>query len=170
MPHKRRSFSRGLRRATDWVGSQPLSSMVTVAAGTAALLQTFTPFPDGETIIRLRGLFNWRSDQSTTDEFQIGAYGIAVVSEQAATVGIAAVPHPDTDASWDGWMYHTYFCSRFEFLSGVGVLADMVHTIVIDNKAMRKITGDDRLVLVVENSSGTGIQVLDQVRILSKVN
>ncbi len=166
----RAGFVRGKRMATDWSASAPQTALTTIAASTNALLQVFTPIIGGETVIRIRGLFGWRTDQAAADEEQLGAVGICKVSEPAATIGISAIPTPNTDAAWGGWIWHSYFASFFEFVSSTGVFADGLHRIVIDSKAMRKFDEDDRLVLVVENSAATGIRVADSFRILSKIH
>ena len=44
------------------------------------------------TLIRVRGIFTIASDQSAATETQVGALGVAVVSEQAASIGVTAVP------------------------------------------------------------------------------
>ena len=166
----RTTFVRGPRKGTDWSASTPVAAFVNVGGSAVALLETFTPIAGGETVIRTRGLFTWMSDQTGANESQIGAVGIGVVSEQAATVGITAIPHPDTDAAWGGWLWHSYFASRLEFVSAVGVLPEMAHNIVIDSKAMRKVGENERLVVVCENSSTTGIRVLTSIRLLSKLH
>ena len=168
--HRGGSFPRSQRKGTDWSASAVETAFTTVAASTAALLQVFAPIVGGETAIRIRGLFGWRSDQTASSEDQMGAFGIAVVTEQAATVGITAVPHPNTDAAWDGWMYHHYYASHVDALTSVGVINDSLHRIVIDSKSMRKVSEDDRLVVVIENSAPFGVEVFNSVRILSKLH
>ena len=166
-----RGFSRGVRRKVDWSASTPQASLNAVAAGSAALLQTFVAIVGGETVIRTRGSVGWQSDQAVADEVQLGAFGICVVSEQAATIGITAVPHPATDAAWGGWLWHSYFQSKLEFLSAVGLEPNFMHTMVVDSKAMRKVLDDEILCVVVENSHATfGIDVADSFRFLTKVN
>jgi len=165
-----RSFKRGPRRAVDWSASAIISTVTSLAGSSAALSQVFTPIVGGETLIRTRGLFSYASDQLAATENIVGAFGISVVSEQAATVGITAVPHPATDAAWGGWLYHTYFAARFGFLSSIGFEHDVLNHIVIDSKAMRKVDEDDRLVIVVENTSSTGMIFMDNVRLLSKIH
>jgi len=164
------SFRRGPRKATDWSASVILAGPINVPGSSAVLLETFTPIAGGETVIRTRGMLAWSTDQVGADEDQIGAFGIAIVSAQAASVGITAIPHPGTDAAWGGWLYHTYFFSKFELLSSVGANPDMAHSLVIDSKAMRKVDEDDRLVVVVENTAATGFEVYNSERFLSKVH
>jgi len=164
------TFVRGKRSATDWSASLPVSAFTTIVASGTLLAEVFTPIAGGETVLRTRGLFSYMSDQSAAIESQIGAVGIGVVSEQAASVGITAVPFPATDASWGGWLWHSYFQSRLEFLSATGFDPNMAHNIVIDSKAMRKVGENERLVVVVQNVSAFGIRVLSNIRILSKVH
>ena len=165
-----RTFNRGPRRATDWSASAELTAMVSLAGGASALSEVFTPLAGGETIIRTRGIFAWTTDNDASAEEQLGAFGIAVVSEPAATVGITAIPTPVVDAAWGGWLYHTYFASRTAFATAVGKEYDAVHQIVIDSKAMRKVDEDDRVVMVVENASPDGMKFWNSERILTKVH
>lgn len=168
---RQRTFRRGPRRPTDWSASIALTSYTALAAASAVISEVFVPIVGGETLIRTRGLFSFATDQEAANETQVGAFGIGIVSEQAATVGATAVPHPFTDAAWGGWLYHTYFASRFRFVSGVGVsFADGVTTQVIDSKAMRKIGENERLIVVVENIAAQGMVFWNSERFLTKVH
>ena len=161
---------RGSRKSTDWSASVPQTGLVALAGSTALLSQTFIPVAGGETVVRSRGLITFGSDQAAATESQLGAYGIAVVTAQAVSVGITAVLHPATDASWDGWLYHTYLSAHIQVVSASGIMPDMQHQIVVDSKAMRKVSEDDRLVFVIENTVSTGLQFFDSFRILSKLH
>ena len=165
-----RSFVRGPRKATDWSASSVATALVTLAGSSVVLLEIFVPISGGETLIRTRGFFTYGSDQAAANENIIGAVGIGVVSEQAATVGITAVPHPDTDSAWGGWLWHHYFAARIEVGSAVGFDPLMQQNIVIDSKAMRKVGDSERLVVVVENSSATGMRFSTAMRLLSKIH
>ncbi len=171
MARRARSFTRGPRRAVDWSASGVLTTGVTVAAGVALLLESFTPIVGGETLIRTRGVLAFWSDQSATNETQIGAFGIAVVTQQAVSVGITAIPHPGTDAAWGGWVYHTYLHARFQIGSAVGFQGNFATQIEIDSKGMRKVDEDERLVVVVENMNPShGFVIANSERFLSKVH
>ena len=170
MARRASSFRRGPRRATDWGASSVATAFTGVSGSTVALLETFTPIIGGETLIRTRGLLTIMSDQVTTQERQMGAVGIAVVTAQAESVGITAIPHPDTDAAWGGWLWHTYFARQMEFVTGAGFDPNWVQNIVIDSKAMRKVDEDERIVVVVENSSPHGMLINTSMRVLSKVH
>jgi len=167
----RSQFTRGPRKAVDWSASSVLTGDVAVAAGAAVLLEIFTPIVGGETVIRTRGLLGWRTDQTVADEVMFGAFGICVVTQQASSVGITAVPHPGTDAAWGGWLYHTYFFSDFQLGDLTGFSGKLMSLITIDSKAMRKVDEDDRLVTVVENTSSvSGFRFANSERFLSKVH
>jgi len=170
MAGRARTFRRGPRKATDWSSSAVLTAYVGVAASTIALLEVFVPIVGGETLIRTRGWLSIAPDQNASNEQFVGAFGIAVVSEAAASIGVTAVPSPDTDAAWGGWLYHTYFASQIRVGDSTGFISPPGINIVIDSKAMRKVDEDDRLVVVIENSAGFGLQVYNSERFLSKVH
>ena len=166
----RRFNNRGPRRSTDWSSSAPLATFTFLAASTAALLQTGTPPVGGETVIRTRGLVSIQLDTVIASEPNIGAFGIAIVTAQAESVGITAIPHPVTDAAWGGWFVHRFFSNQLKFLSGVGLEPQWATHYEIDSKAMRKIDEDERLVVVVENVSAFGMLIADQFRWLTKLH
>ncbi len=157
----------GSQRHGDWSGSTPQTSVGSIAASSAGLLITFTPAAAGETLIRTRGLFGWKSDQNVAAEDQFGAVGLCRVSAQAEAIGITAVPHPDTDAGYP-WLWHSYFASSFVFGTAVGMEPNFMHSMVIDSKAMRKVSDDERIVMVVENSTPFGISTYSALRLYSK--
>jgi len=170
MARRVRSFQRGPRRPTDWGASAPQSAALNIPASSAVLLETFIPIAGGETVIRTRGQFGIASDQKGADEDQFGAFGIAIVTQQAVSVGITAIPHPVTDAAWGGWMVHRYFSQQFVFVSAVGFHPQFMMEYVIDSKAMRKLDEDERLVVVVENIGAEGFNIQNSERILTKVH
>jgi len=158
----------GSKRHGEWVGSAVQTAFIGLAASSVVLDQIFTPFDAGETLIRTRGLFAVKTDQIATSENFMGAVGIGVVSEQAATLGITAVPHPDTDSGWNGWLWHSYWAGAILFGDATGFASPAVVSVPIDSKAMRKVGDNERLVLVVENSSAVGVQYYLNTRLYSK--
>ena len=163
-----RGFRKGTARKTDWSASAVQSAATNIPASSAVLVESFTPVGQGETIVRTRGALFFFSDQSTADEDIIAAFGIGVVTAQAVSVGITAIPHPGTDAAWDGWLYHTYLHSHFEFGSTVGFEFSAGQRIDIDSKAMRKVTSDEIVVVVAEAMSAVGFQLMNSERFLTK--
>ena len=101
------------------------------------------------------------------------AIGICNVSENASGVGITAVPHPITDMSWDGWLYHALLGPLISLTTteeGQTGLAMIRHE--IDSKAMRKLKAQDVTVGVVEVSTEIGTATMTfqaRTRILDKL-
>jgi len=159
------------RRLTQWTSTDPETAYIGLAAATALLDSTFvTDANNPETIIRVRGLLSLQSDQDGQDEQAFGAVGLAVVSDQAVAIGVTAIPTPYADAESDFWMMHQFWCSPVNFNSAVGVAMPSDRQYEFDSKAMRKITPDQTLCLVIENgSSAFGVLYRLDLRILSKV-
>jgi hypothetical protein len=109
------------------------------------------------------------SDQILASEFIVGAFGMCVVSEDAFAAGAASIPGPFSDASSDLWMVHQYFAQSFQFASGVGAgfNGSFGMQLDIDSKAMRKVTEEERLVVMVENGSADGMVFNVALRVLS---
>jgi len=123
---------------------------------------------DPATLVRSRGVFAVSSDQSITDETQIGSIGFAVVSQEAATVGITAVPVPSTAVLDERWFFIEGFIHNFAVQTAVGLDAMAGHQHIIDSRAMRKLNGGDSLVIVVENTAAFGFDIAVYVRFLLK--
>ncbi len=172
----RNSLVRGPRRKTLWTGTEvaatgyqavAVSSKVLLANLTAASLDPFTP----ATLCRTRGTFSVASDQQAADEFQVGAIGIAVVSEVARATGITAIPGPQTNSDWEGWLYWHGFSYEMAFGTAVGFHANFANEIIVDCKAMRKVNTDEAVVIVAENNSATHVfRVATNLRTLFKLH
>ena len=156
------------RKTRSWVASNVATGGTALAASTSALVEIVQPLVPDVTLLRMRGMFAWRSDNPGASENQLGSIGGIIVEEPAATVGITAIPTPSSDGDSD-WHYHTYFASRLEFVSGVGFDPNMFHSIVVDSKAMRKMSDTQRSVIVIENSAPFGMEFWWQVRYLLQV-
>ena len=93
-PRQRGGFTRAPRRAMIWLDLNSTTS--TLGAATNSSLQTtlnaaalaLRPF----TVIRSRGLIHLGSDQAAASEFQDVALGRIVVREEAAAIGVTALP------------------------------------------------------------------------------
>jgi hypothetical protein len=107
------------------------------------------------TLIRHRGLFHVQSDQIASNENPFGAYGICIVSDQALAIGVTAVPTPYTDADSDLWIVHGYWGAPVKVATAVG-FNDISQRYPFDSKAMRKLSPDETMILVVENGEASG--------------
>ena len=145
----------GRRRATDWELGFVSTSATNVAAGAAVLVGSISaalldPEAPG-TIIRTRGRVMILSDNAAAGENQIGAMGISLVSDQARSAGIASIPSPVSQATWDGWFVFKTLYNGHK-IAGTNLVVSAA-TFEIDSKAMRKFEGDQAIVLVVENAN-----------------
>ena len=159
-----------MRRDTVWVGASFITGVL-ASTNAVQLVTTFSaaalamlPF----TIVRTRGGMHVRSDQTGASEGYGIQMGMAVVSDQAVAIGVTAVPTPDSDINSDLWFVYEQFFSRFEFVSGVGVL-DIGHYFSYDSKAMRKVDIGQDLVQVVE-APNTSCAFQDSFRMLLKLH
>ncbi len=153
-----------------WAGSDATAhAFATVAASSAVILSSLSILVD-ITILRTRGVLAVGSDQVAATEFQIGAAGICVVTTAAFTAGIASLPTPVTENSWDGWLWYQSFAQRVVFGTAVGLEPQYVTSYQIDSKAMRKVGPDETIVCIAENASASaGLSVTCPIRQLMKV-
>jgi len=158
MTHSRgRTFRRGgisdsQRRKKTWSGFAEVGSLVNGfelpgattggAAGSALSLLQFSAansILSESTLMRIRGSVS--IPKSTPDQAGanfIAAFGIAMVTDEAATAGAVPNPADVNGASWDGWLFY-----RSTVLDTVETQAG-----VFDAKAMRKFNGGMSLVFV----------------------
>ena len=164
-----RRFREGSKRKTSWSSTVPETTFTSLAASTAIIDSTFVVSGDQpETLIRTRGQLLVTTDQQAAAENPFGAFGIAIVSNEAVAVGVTAVPLPYTDSESDLWLLHQFFAAPMRFVtSGMAVTAQRYD---LDSKAMRIVSPDQTVVLVMEvaTGSGVGIQYRLDARLLSK--
>ncbi len=141
-----------------------------VAASTKVLLGSFTVAGASETMRRTRGLVQWTTNQILASEFSIGAFGMCVVTEDAFAAGVASIPGPFTDAGSDVWFVHQFMMHSFQFASGVGIEGQFGNQYEIDSSAMRKVSEEQRVVLVVENGSANGAVFAFGIRLLASAS
>jgi len=174
----RRGFSRGhspSRRQTGWnIGPGGVSQTSFSASGASILGSGIAPGSDGLTVVRLRGSLDYAlSIANAGTNGMHCAVGVGVVSNDAFAIGVTAVPHPISDAGWNGWMYHRFFDAH----AITGTIADGVNgpaiagRFEIDSKAMRKLPENTTLYAIVEVvEAGTAqLNVFFESRVLFKL-
>ena len=115
------------------------------------------------TIVRNRGIFQARSDQSVGTESFGADLGFCVVSEQAEAIGITAVPTPLTDKGSDLFFVYEQLFSTINVGSGVGTgVATMGGSVYKDwdSKAMRKVNEDEQVIFTLENEIAGAIAIV----------
>ena len=167
-----RSRSRsGQVRLTDWGNLAPATntlgtSGVALIGSLSATALALRPF----TVVRVHMGVQIRSDQNAAIEDQIAAVGWAVVSDQASAIGVTAVPTPVTDAASDLWLLHQWLMNSEVHDGGTGLGANIGRGYDIDSKAMRKVNGDQDLVVVLENAAFDGVTFFTAARFLVKLH
>ncbi len=170
MPRSNRFVTR-IKKVTNrsWAGFNTRDT--TIAAASQLLVSTLSLSNPGidETHLRTVGLLGVRSDQEAASETQFGALGMYVVSDQANSVGITAIPHPITDASDDGWFLYVPFIARFRFADATGSADNGYNLFAFDTKAKRIVHDGSNISVVIQNSGVVGISFSLIMRTLSMV-
>jgi len=166
-PHTR--FGGGPKRQVTWFGPAD-QAYITVGAGAKVLLSSLDPGTAGlpkPTIVRSRGVVSI-NPVTAADAQIVGAFGIAIVSDQALAAGIASIPGPLNDSGWDGWFVWRSFAFTQTQLDATGSLIQSIQ-LEIDSKAMRKVSDNESLVAVAE-SQAVAFEIYDGVRTLFKLS
>jgi len=159
-------------RTMVWVGIETGANKVGIAAATAILLSSanatllgLRPF----TVVRSRGQMLVVSDQVVATEEPQLAFGMMIVSDTAAALGITAVPDPISNIDGDWFVFENILGSIQIGSSGAGFHSAQIKE--FDSKAMRKVGLDEDIVLVgANNSSGDGSDVIVGGRMLLKLH
>ena len=153
------------RRRVSW-GLGPLTNgaQVVTSAGSTLFATNAQTTLDDLTLVRLRGEFAMWLEVvgSIGDGFSRVGLGFCVVTENAAGIGISAVPSPLADIGWDGWFYHRVFAPIFGFSVTESENTGPVSQVrtEIDSKAMRKTHLTDVVVGVLETAGEVGVASL----------
>ena len=163
-PGRRVSWSPGPSGQTGSISASS-SNLFTVAV--AATL-------DDLTLVRTRGelLVAMQIVGGAAQEGFTWAFGMCNVTENAAGIGVTAVPDPQTDVAWDGWFVHEQGS-----LISQGTAIDessptLSQRVPIDSKAMRKTHLTDVIVAVLgvtEIGAGSTMFASLTSRILDKL-
>ena len=161
----RSSVARAPRRRTEWSLGPGGDDIATLDAATASASVNSVfgsgviPLVGGLTITRIRGFVQLSLESATAagDGYQYGL-GIGIVTSDAFTVGITAIPKPFTDADWGGWLWHHIGAINAPIAGGAGAVPLDNTRIEIDTKAMRKWSLNESLFLVGEfGETGTAV-------------
>ena len=141
-----------------------MDAMVTVLPGTSQLLGFLVATTSTQVLFeRALGTFSYVSDQVTVAEQSIGRVGALVVSTDAASIGISAIPdpHSNSDAPW--WMFRTFMSSGTSNFNTVG-------NPEIDVRARRILNANEAMAFVVSNQHATHTFLFGiNLRILARI-
>jgi len=140
---RRKKTWTGFAIGTTLINGFELVPATLVAAGSSLQLVQFAAVNSASlqesTLMRLRGSIQLpKSDPGPNGVDDISAFGIAMVTDEAASVG--AVPNPATviGADWDGWLFYRSTVSGVLDATGA----------IFDAKAMRKFKAGMSLIFV----------------------
>jgi len=111
------------------------------------------------------------SDQTGVSEFYGASFAAAVVSEEASTIGITAVPTPDDNSGSDLFFVYERMFGALKVTTDIGRFIETVSR-EIDSKAMRKVEDGQDIVFVAENDqlSTSGLTLTSFLRLLVKLH
>ena len=149
-----RSIGDSNRRKRAWSGGPQQASLPSITANGATLWSVGAQASTELTLVRVRGSLGYWLETVTTigDGFLNVAHGICVVSENAAGIGVTAVPHPLADIGWGGWLWHetTGPVIGLSVTESENTGEISQGRIQIDSKAMRKNKATDFIIGVTE--------------------
>ena len=158
-----------MKRQVTWIGPAD-QNYVAIATGANVILQSFDPAGAGmekPTITRIRGQVSVGPQSGAADLDIVGAWGIAIVSDQAFAAGQASIPGPFDEAGWDGWLAHGFYSMKLDVTTDVGrLLIDRVQE--IDSKGQRKVSDGETIVVMAESNVGA-YDISLQFRMLLKL-
>ena len=132
----------GPKRLTEWSRGPFSSAVQVVTAGVMTLVDNGIESSKQETVVRIRGELSVLLTLATAigDGFTRGSAGIGIVSADAFAIGATAIPSPEADADWPGWMWYQSWGALIGLeTTEVGRTSTNAFRIPIDTKAMRKI-------------------------------
>ena len=124
------------------------------------------------TILRTHLFCRYTSDQAAVTESPFGSYGMIVVTANAVSIGVTAMPDPsgisgEPDAGWFVWQAMS---TEFVFSSAVGIDANAGSSYEIDSKAMRKVGPNDDVATIFSQENAVGSQLKDNGRMLIQLH
>jgi len=172
---RRASFPRVTRsrRHTAWFQFAPVLTTLTASGGTIifslnAAALALRPF----TVVRSRFSAYLISDQATLSEQQNVGLGHAVVSDEAVSVGVTAVPTPLAQLGSDLWFQINLLFGAVGIADGTGSQVMKGQFFDLDSRAMRKVAVGQDIVSVAEGllGFGSGCQIFWGGRMLVKLH
>ena len=152
---RRSPRGRSTRAPGSW--ARTFDSLTSIAVSSKTLLGQIVLSNPGinETVRRVLGTIYVQSDQLVANERQIGAFGMAVVSDLALAAGAASIPGPVTDASDDGW----FLWQPINWGNGsdaTQIWADHI-SYAFDSRAMRRVQEGYGIAIMVENADAAHV-------------
>ena len=147
MAHQRPRGPRTVRPRAKLEWNRVADDTFTVVPANSKLVTTLL-IPSGGTsftVLRMRGVLSIVSDQGAAIETQQGAFGAVVITDQASTIGVTAIPGPVTDANADTWpLWLPFQQTNIQSIS---------EQWPFDSKGKRKVPDGSQLAFIIENAA-----------------
>jgi len=148
--------ARGNRMAKAWQGSFNTAA-IGITTTQVNVLQSVESAGLNQTLLRSRGEILVQATPNAAADVGVIGLGLIVVHANAATAGGVSLPGPLTDVDAD-WLWHQFVPVDAIVLTTADANArSIVSRIEIDAKAMRRVAGDNVVVLIAQISAGTGM-------------
>jgi len=116
------------------------------------------------TLVRLRGELMIAGASSLPTNPVIWAAGITLATAEQVSTGITALPNPEIDDA--DWLWHSGGYLMSVRTNSGSEIDWLPRYIVIDNKSMRKLHGQEkRPVMIFQNSGGSGGNVVQGISV-----
>ena len=150
-----------------------LQDFAIITAGNTVILSSLNaaalalrPF----TVVRTRGIVLIASDQSASDEFQMGALGFGIAQDAAVAAGVASLPTPITEPGSSNCFLWQGLLAMVNATADASA-ANISNVYEFDSKAQRKVENGSDIYVAAENESSTDDYRLSFVaRVLIKTN
>ena len=142
-----------------WTGTVSTTA-VSVPVSTKVLLTRVVLSNPGidETVLRTVGSISVTSDQTAATENQLGAFGLIIVNDVAATLGVTVIPGPVTDIDDDGWFVYVPVVQRLVVATAVGTVNGVRYN--FDSRAKRIIHDGTGIAVMIENASAASVLIV----------
>jgi len=174
MARRRQVVGRPRRQRVEWSGAK-MDNFAVVLADTATSLGSSIQLlaaidsMTAPTLVRMRGEILVVGATGTIGFSSLIGVGIGVASRRATTAGTTSLPRAIEEMDFS-WLWHSLVMIRFS--SGSTSEGTNVARVVIDSRAMRKISSNEEEVFYsIENDAGGGdvsVEVAIQTRVLLK--
>ncbi len=163
---------RGTGKKIDFKSWDAAPGLITSVTMSTTTISGSLAFSIPATVLRWRGYWSAAFDETAqANDRMILTLGLAILSTDAVTLGVTAVPDPASEPEypwiWWGEMALNSFGVIADTTAGWGPSAQRQE---IDSKAMRKIKPGESLLAIIQstNASGAPVTLLDigQVRVL----
>ena len=142
---------RGVRRLTEWTVGPGGQGVTNVNTTEQVILGSGIESTERLTLTRILGnlQFQLKTSAGVDNGFEC-TWGIGLVSGDAFGVGVSAVPSPQLDMDWGGWLMHGFMPMLTPTATITDIGSAVVVNIPVDVKAQRVMGPNDVVFMTVD--------------------